>query len=119
MQKILSQLKNYFQINTVSNNIDLKQEYLSIIIEAAKKVSAINRIKIFGSRAKGTARETSDIDIALYFEKEKTTSDLAKFYGILDDSDIPYLFDCVTVDEFLDEKMRENIERDGILIYKK
>ena len=79
----------------------------------AKKY-AITKIILFGSRARGTHTERSDIDIAVYgwdFEhfywdvKEKTHSLL--------------MFDIVQADVAISDELKQEIEKDGVTIYEK
>ena len=74
----------------------------------------ITKIILFGSRARGTNTERSDIDIAVYggnFEqfywdvKEKTHSLL--------------MFDIVQADAVISDELKQEIERDGVIIYEK
>lgn len=45
---------------------DIKQKYISNIIESAKQCSYIDRIVLFGSATSSRCRETSDIDLAIF-----------------------------------------------------
>ena len=50
---------------------------------------------IFGSRANGTARKFSDIDIGFIGTKPLPFSVKSRLWNALDDSDIPYVVDIV------------------------
>ncbi|HTG65154.1 MAG TPA: nucleotidyltransferase domain-containing protein, partial [Flavobacterium sp.] len=66
------------------------KSYLEII-QILEKYPSIEKVVIYGSRAKGNAREGSDIDITLF--GNPTYQDLSELRDDLEDSYIPYLFD--------------------------
>ena len=79
----------------------------------AKKYS-VTKIILFGSRARGTNTERSDIDIAVY------GGDFEHFYWDVKEN-VPSLlmFDVVQADEKISDELKQEIERDGITIYEK
>jgi len=46
--------------------MDMKDEWLSALQEWAKKHESIRELWVFGSRAKGTAKPDSDLDVGIY-----------------------------------------------------
>ncbi|MGL4988951.1 MAG: HI0074 family nucleotidyltransferase substrate-binding subunit [Cetobacterium sp.] len=86
------------------------------IIEIVKKYRGkIEFIKIFGSRARGDNKETSDIDLAIKFR------DNSIILNLMDDffeSRLKYTVDVIEYDSKSEQKIKKNIDRDGILIYK-
>lgn len=83
------------------------------IIALAEKYG-IRKIILFGSRARGTNRERSDIDLAV------SGGDILNF-----SLDIDYetwtllMFDVVNLDRMISNDLEKEIERDGITIYEK
>ena len=79
----------------------------------AKKYS-VTKIILFGSRARGTNTERSDIDIAVY------GGDFEHFYWDVKEN-VPSLlmFDVVRADVKISDELKQEIERDGITIYYK
>lgn len=68
--------------------------------------------RLFGSRARGNYKKTSDIDIAVFGEIDDKTR-----YKILDEFDclnIIYDVDVVFVDETLRKEMLQSILKEGI-----
>ncbi len=61
------------------------------ILEILENCTSIDEVVIYGSRAKGTCREGSDIDLTILGEPTKSDGD--KLWQDLDDSYIPYKFD--------------------------
>ena len=55
--------------------MNLDKVVLSEIIEISKKHSEINKVILFGSRARGDNGDRSDIDLAIYCEKS-----ISEFY---------------------------------------
>lgn len=90
---------------------DLPDRVLRDIIKYAK-INGIKKVILFGSRARGTNEERSDIDIAV------SGGDTAKFSLEIDEEAHTLLmFDVVDLDGFVSEELKKEIERDGIVIY--
>ena len=85
------------------------------IASLGKKYGA-QKIILFGSRARGDHRPTSDIDIAVYGMPEKN-----KGYFAWDVDDLPTLlqFDIVHITDATDPKFLANVEKDGVLLMDK
>ena len=67
----------------------------------------MQEVILFGSRARETHRERSDIDIAVY------GGDFDSFYwDIKENVHSLLIFDIVEADEYISEELREEIERD-------
>ena len=78
------------------------------------KMHSITKIILFGSRARGTNTERSDIDIAVY------GGDFNSFYwDIKENVHSLLMFDVVEVDAGISEELEEEIRRDGAVIYEK
>ena len=74
----------------------------------------IERVVLFGSRAKGTHTERSDIDIAV------CGGDFDGFYwDIRENAHSLLSFDIVELDDGISDELKKVIERDGIVIYEK
>ena len=74
----------------------------------------VQKVILFGSRARGTHTERSDIDIAV------VGGDFDAFYwDIKENIHSLLMFDIVNMDESTSDDLREEIEKDGIMIYEK
>ena len=74
---------------------------------------AVEAVILFGSRAKGTHRPGSDIDLALLGPR-LTADDEAQLHGWLDDLDLPWFFDLVRYHHLTDApELRAHIGRVG------
>ncbi|MGL5355014.1 MAG: nucleotidyltransferase family protein [Cetobacterium sp.] len=71
----------------------------------------IEKIIIFGSRARGDFRRTSDIDIALIGNVEKI---IYKIRDYFDESRIIYTVDVVDFSKIESSAFKEDIEKEGI-----
>ena len=91
---------------------NIPERVLRDISVFAKKYS-INKVILFGSRARGDNTERSDIDIAVY------GGDFDSFIGILKKKYIPFKFDVVEADKSISEELKQEIEKDGVVIYEK
>ena len=73
---------------------------------------------LYGSRAKGNFKPTSDIDLTLY--GDALTSDLRMTIASeLDDLLLPYTIDLSIFAELNHAKLREHIERVGVVFYER
>lgn len=81
-------------------------------IEEIVKENRKYKFKIFGSRAKNTYKNTSDIDIAVFEEVSK--EDEYKIRNEFDLLDIIYKIDLVFIDENIKKEFLEEILKEGI-----
>jgi len=74
----------------------------------------ISKVILFGSRARGTNSERSDIDIAV------SGGDFESFYwDIKENVHSLLMFDIVELDRGISEELKNEIEKDGVVIYEK
>jgi predicted nucleotidyltransferase len=83
-----------------------------------KKYEAIRRVYIFGSRALGSFKKGSDIDLAIMNEgvPEKMLTQLVSDFS---DSSLPYRVDLVDITRLNHKELTEHIDRVGVLFYKR
>lgn len=79
-----------------------------------KSKPEIEKVMIYGSRAKGTYRNGSDIDFAVWSDD---STGILRISGELDDLNTPYKFDVTDYKTLSHEGMKNSIEKDGILFY--
>lgn len=76
------------------------------------KGNHIKKVLLFGSRARGTNRETSDIDIAV------SGGDTLNFYFDLEEKANTLLkFDVVDMDKNIEDGFKREIEKDSVVLY--
>lgn len=91
----------------------IKEQVIKELRELAEKYR-IEKVILFGSRARGDFHRTSDIDLAVtggnrtgfILDADETTSTLLKF-------------DIVDLDRAVQEPLRDSIKKEGIVIYEK
>lgn len=94
-----------------SEIIDKINKFFSTIIE-------IEEVKIFGSRAKGNYKPGSDIDLAIYGTKISDKL-IRHISSELDEFPTPYKFDVLDYNTIDNENLKENIDMDGKIFYKR
>ena len=75
----------------------------------------VEQVVLFGSRAKGNAREGSDIDLAVY-GKELSQNDASRWSDELQEVLFPWSVDVVVIDPRTSAKLQAHIERVGIAL---
>ncbi len=78
----------------------------------------IEQAILYGSRAKGTFKPFSDVDITLVGEGLKKT-DLSHLMMEVDDLLLPYQFDISLFHTLKNEDLIEHIHRMGIVVYQR
>jgi predicted nucleotidyltransferase len=94
----------------------LKESVLQDIISVFCKYSKIEKVLLYGSRAKGNYKNGSDIDLTL-IGKDINIQDLNKIYLELDELYLPYNFDISIFDKIKNKDLVDHINRIGIIIY--
>lgn len=89
----------------------LKQEILEQILDITRNYKQY-KFKLFGSRARGDYKRTSDIDIAIFENVVK--EDEYKIRNEFDELDIIYQVDLVFVNERTKKELLDSIIRDGV-----
>ncbi len=95
----------------IPEKFGLPQKIINEIISAAKE-NKIEKIFLFGSRARGDFNEKSDIDIAI------SGGNAAEFCLMINEDVSTLLkFDIVRLDTPIQDELRGEIEKDGVVIY--
>ena len=96
----------------MSSGID--QAYQKKIIGILSTLFPSAEIYLFGSRARGTQSQWSDIDIALKEEKKISRTGIDEAISMLQASNIPYKIEIVDFNA-VTQDMRSSIVDEGIL----
>ena len=96
----------------------LKDSELTNLKALFAKNDRLERVILYGSRAKGTYKPFSDVDITLV-GRELTHSDLNRMILDIDDLLLPYMFDISIFHTLKNSDLIDHINRRGIVIYEK
>lgn len=96
--------------------LGIKKELLTKIIDIISKSSNVEKALVFGSRARGDYKSTSDIDIAI-----SGANITSRELNIIEDNinllNTPLDFDIIHLDKISKKELIENIKKDGVEIY--
>lgn len=94
---------------------DIELAKLNEVFAANKR---IERVVLYGSRAKGNYKPFSDVDITLE-GPELTHTDLSRLSLAIDDLLLPYQFDISIFHTLKNEALIDHIRRMGVVIYER
>lgn len=95
-------------------NLGLTIHELDAIRSVLTLHGSVDHAIIYGSRAKGTHRHNSDVDIALVGDISPLEAE--SIAGDLEELPLPYRFDVVALRHITNAALREHIERAGVAI---
>lgn len=100
-----------------NKNFGLKSSIIKSLKTIFESNPKIERVLIYGSRAKGNYYKGSDIDLVI-IAPEMSFSEYLRLYSKLEELNIPYQID-VTKYDLLENKIQEHINRVGKEIYRR
>lgn len=86
-----------------------------MVIDVVRRHPEVATAILFGSRAKGTHTDRSDVDLALSGAVDPLGAEAIA--AELDELPLPYGFDVRSLDHITHRELREHIERVGIVVY--
>lgn len=92
--------------------MQLKQKDLQTIHDVLKKFPY--HVYLYGSRSKGTAREFSDVDLAV--EEKISLQEMTLLKEAFEQSNLPFLVDIISLAD-TEKEFLENIQQDLIKIW--
>lgn len=90
----------------------LSPETINKIVGVLRRHRLIQKAVLYGSRAMGNFKPSSDIDLTLV-GSDLNSNDLLKIAGELDDLLLPYKIDLSLMHEISDPKLLDHIRRVG------
>ena len=91
----------------------IKENVITEIVELAQKYD-LQKVILFGSRARGDFQRASDIDLAV------SGGNVAMFAVDVEEETSTLLqFDVVNLDLDLQDKLLESIKKEGMILYEK
>lgn len=94
----------------------LKDTEVELLRTVFKKCDKIEKVVLYGSRAKGNYKPFSDVDITLLGDN-LSHSDLNKIALEIDDLLLPYQFDISLFKSLKNKDLIDHILRIGIVVY--
>jgi len=95
----------------------LKEAIINQIISVFSQYPQVQKVLLYGSRAKGNYRNGSDIDLTLV--GDVSYSQLSSIEDKIDDLLLPYSFDISIFSDIDNPDLINNINRIGIVFYEK
>lgn len=105
-------------MSEIKKQFGLDQSDVKDIVTILKKNKKVRKIILFGSRAKNTQSNGSDIDIALK-GNNLNTNDVISLSVELDELDLPYKIDLVIYDRIEEKSLKEHIDRAGVVLFER
>jgi predicted nucleotidyltransferase len=96
----------------------LPQSAVENICAVLSRYPQVEKAILYGSRAKGTYKNGSDIDLTLA-GADLTLNVIYKILNDLDESPLPYTIDLSIFDDISDPDVIEHIQRVGVTFYEK
>lgn len=91
----------------------IRQQIIREICDHARKYG-VDQVILFGSRARGDFRRTSDIDLAV------KGGDFLRFaLDVEEETSTLLQYDIVNLDQDIQQELRDSIQKDGIVLYEK
>ena len=95
----------------------LPDRTLNTLNSIFRRYPGIRQAILYGSRAKGTYRSGSDVDLTFIIEDTFVRTDLLRIGGDIDDSDLPYFVDVSVYDKISNPDLKAHIDRVGKVLY--
>jgi len=95
----------------------LSERTLKTLDSIFRKYSGIKEVILYGSRAKGNYRASSDIDITIKTTSVFCWNDLLRISGDFEDSDMPYFVHVSIYDTLKNSDLTDHIDRVGKVLY--
>ena len=96
--------------------LDVLPEHLEIVKKIFREMIPDAHVVIFGSRALGTSRAQSDLDLAIQDKDLLSIDTFSRLRLAFAESALPYRVDLVDMTN-VDEDFKKIIERDGSVIF--
>ena len=94
----------------------IKEEQWDMLCNVFANNPKIEKVILYGSRAKGTFKPFSDVDITLVGD-DLSANDLADTMNEVDDLLLPYMFDISLYHKLNNPELLDHISRRGVTIY--
>jgi uncharacterized protein len=101
----------------IQNNLfGLKKRVILELYSIFEKIDTLDKVIIFGSRARGDFKPRSDIDLAIESENARLTG---KILGEIEEADIFLHVDVVNINFVESQKFIENVREQGVSFWER
>lgn len=97
------------------STVYLDPRHARMLVKIFEGIPSINKAAIFGSRALGTHKEGSDIDIVLYGSVNEKI--LGQIRNAIDDTALPYFVDVIPYDSIDNPALVQHIDDHARVIF--
>ncbi|GIV16752.1 MAG: hypothetical protein KatS3mg022_2187 [Armatimonadota bacterium] len=103
----------------MNTRFGLRESVIAQICSVLARYPQVQKAILYGSRARGTYKNGSDIDLTLVGGEDLTLQVLYRIADELDDLLLPYTFDLSILSHIRDPDVLEHIQRVGVIFYKR
>ncbi|MEF9952297.1 MAG: nucleotidyltransferase domain-containing protein [Clostridium sp.] len=94
----------------------INKNIMNDLVKIFTKYSNVNKVLLFGSRARGDHKENSDIDLCICGDNINHST-LANIYMDVEDINTLVGFDILSFNDIKSRELIDNILEDGVCIY--
>lgn len=98
----------------MNNKIGLSKAEVDEILMFSKQFPTVERVVLFGSRAKGTYKPGSDVDLAIFGDAVSYSTINELSYLLNEESVLPYYFDVINVADISSSALLSHIKEYGV-----
>ena len=103
----------------MSKNNGLLKSDIETILSKIKKISEIEEVVLYGSRAKWNYKKGSDIDLAIKWKRVDFNICSSLHFELEEETYLPYFFDITNYETITNENLKDHIDMVGEVIYRK
>ncbi|MGG5255143.1 nucleotidyltransferase family protein [Neobacillus sp. SM06] len=100
------------------NDTGISLKFLQELRQFCCENTMIDKVILFGSRARGDYRKTSDIDLAI-FTNHASHQQQNVIHHSINEMSTPLKIDVLFFDRLTKAKLKSNILNEGVIIYEK
>ncbi|KYO64117.1 nucleotidyltransferase domain-containing protein [Thermovenabulum gondwanense] len=106
------------KLKNKDKEIFMDDKILKELSKIFNKYCSVQKVFLFGSRARGDYKNTSDVDIAV-FSENISDREFNLLVDEINEIDTALSFDVVHFEKLKKDSLKENIIKDGVLIYER
>lgn len=108
----------YTNQKDIETKVNIDDKVLKELSKIFNNYYRVQKVLIFGSRARRDNKKTSDVDLAV-FSEDISDREFNLLVDEINEIDTALSFDVVHFEKLKKDSLKENIIKDGILIYER